>query len=71
MSPPNKPTGPWSYMGVGAQMVGSTFVGVLIGWGLDRVTGWSPVFLVIFFFLGSAAGFISVYRAFRDGGGNQ
>jgi ATP synthase protein I len=55
-------------MGIGAQMVGSTFVGVLIGWGLDRLTGWSPVFLVIFFFLGSAAGFVSVYRAFRDGG---
>ena len=58
-------------MGIGAQMVGSTFVGVLIGWGLDRLTGLAPLFLVIFFFLGSAAGFVSVYRAFRDNGGNQ
>jgi len=56
-------------MGVGAQMVAATFVGVLIGWWLDKLTGWSPVFLVIFFLLGSAAGFVSVYRAFRGNGG--
>jgi ATP synthase protein I len=64
-----KPNGTWSAMGVGTQMVAATFVGAGIGWWLDKKTSQSPLFLVIFFFLGSAAGFISVYRAFRGGGG--
>ena len=59
------------YMGVGSQMVVTTFVGAAIGWWLDKLTGWSPVFLVVFFFLGSAAGFVSVYRAFRNDGGRR
>lgn len=50
-------------MGVGSQMVAATGVGAGIGWWLDKLTGWSPIFLIIFFLLGSAAGFISVYRA--------
>jgi ATP synthase protein I len=66
--PKKKPGGAWSYMGVGSQMVASTFVGAGIGWWLDSRTGKSPLFLVIFFMLGSAAGFMSVYRAFRNGG---
>jgi ATP synthase protein I len=68
MNPDKDTRSAWGYMGIGSQMVAATFVGVGIGWWLDKVTGWSPVFLVIFFFLGSAAGFISVYRAFRTGG---
>jgi ATP synthase protein I len=53
-------------MGIGSQMVAATFVGAAIGWWLDKLSGWSPVFLVIFFLLGSAAGFVAVYRAFRE-----
>ena len=72
MDPRNKPGGAWRYMGVGTQMVAATFVGAAIGWWLDKRTNLSPVFLVTFFLLGSAAGFVSVYRAFRnDGGGPQ
>jgi F0F1-type ATP synthase assembly protein I len=56
-------------MGVGSQMVAATFLGAGIGWWLDNRTGMSPLFLVIFFMLGSAAGFMSVYRAFHNGGG--
>ncbi len=56
-------------MGVGSQMVAATFLGAGIGWWLDERTGMSPLFLVIFFMLGSAAGFMSVYRAFHNGGG--
>ncbi len=56
----------WSYIGIGTQMVAGTFVGAAIGWGLDRLTGLAPVFLVVFFLLGSAAGFMAVYRAFRE-----
>ena len=69
MDPEKNNRGAWGYMGVGSQMVAATFLGAAIGWWLDNLTGWSPIFLVIFFFLGSAAGFFSVYRAFRNGGG--
>jgi len=68
MNPDKNTRGAWGYMGIGSQMVAATFVGAGIGWALDKLTGWSPVFLVIFFLLGSAAGFISVYRAFGGGG---
>ena len=50
-------------LGAGSQMVAATGVGAGIGWWLDKLTGWSPVLLCIFFVLGSVAGFISVYRA--------
>ncbi len=70
-NPQKETRGPWSYMGVGSQMVAATFVGAGIGWWLDNLTGWSPVFLVVFFILGSAAGFTSVYRAFRNDGGRR
>jgi ATP synthase protein I len=69
MDPQKKTSGAWGYLGIGSQMVAATFLGAGIGWWLDKVTGWSPVFLIIFFLLGSAAGFISVHRAFRNGGG--
>jgi ATP synthase protein I len=69
MNPEKKARSGWSYISVGTQMVAATFVGAGIGWWLDKLTGWSPVFLIVFFLLGSAAGFISVYRAFGDGGG--
>ncbi len=71
VNPEKKTGGAWSYIGIGSQMVAATFVGAGIGWWLDRVTGWSPVFLVIFFLLGSAAGFIAVYRAFQTPGGRS
>jgi len=71
MDSEKKTRGAWGYMGIGSQMVAATFVGAGIGWALDEVTGWSPVFLVIFFLLGSVAGFVSVYRAFRTDGGKE
>ena len=69
MNPEKKTRGAWGSMGIGSQMVAATFLGAGIGWWLDKLTGWSPVLLVIFFLLGSAAGFVSVHRAFRNGGG--
>ena len=46
-------------------MVAATGVGAGIGWWLDSKTGWSPVLLIVFFRLGSVAGFMSVYRALK------
>jgi ATP synthase protein I len=53
-------------MGVAMQaafeLVGALGVAVGIGWVLDRQFGTAPLFLVIFFFLGAAAGGLNVYR---------
>lgn len=54
------------YMALGIQMVVTTVVIAAIGYWLDGKTGKGPMFLVVFFLLGSAAGFVVVYRAFRD-----
>jgi F0F1-type ATP synthase assembly protein I len=54
------------YMALGIQMVVTTVVIAAIGYWLDQKTGKGPMFLVVFFLLGSAAGFMVVYRAFRD-----
>lgn len=54
------------YMALGVQMVVTTVVIAAIGYWLDIKTGKGPMFLVVFFLLGSAAGFMVVYRAFRD-----
>ena len=48
---------------VGIELVAALAVGVGIGWLLDYWLETSPLMLVVFFFLGSAAGFLNVYRA--------
>jgi ATP synthase protein I len=67
LSPRDKP--PATSMGsVGAlSAVGFAFVlavvmGFLVGYLLDRWLGCSPLFTIIFFFLGLAAGIINVVR---------
>jgi ATP synthase protein I len=44
------------------EFVAATVVGGLIGWKLDDWIGTSPLFLILFLALGTAAGFWSVYR---------
>ena len=48
---------------VGIELVAGLAVGVGIGLLLDRWLDTAPLFLVVFFFMGSAAGFLNVYRA--------
>jgi ATP synthase protein I len=48
---------------VGIEMAGTLAVGVAIGWGLDRWLGTGPWLMVVFLFLGGAAGVLNVYRA--------
>ncbi len=48
---------------IGVEMVAALAVGLGIGWGLDHWIGTWPVFTVVFFFLGSAAGVLNAYRA--------
>ena len=47
---------------VAIEMVGSLVVSVGLGWVLDDWLDTGPLFLVIFFFLGAAAGGLNVYR---------
>lgn len=47
---------------VAIEMVGTLAVSVGIGWVLDDWLATRPLFLVIFFFLGAAAGGLNVYR---------
>ena len=57
----------WKYTAAGADMVVCTLLGALIGYGLDKWLNTEPWMLVIWFGLGSAAGFFSVYRRMQEG----
>jgi ATP synthase protein I len=45
-----------------SEFVAAVIVGTAIGWGIDHLAGTSPLFLVVFLFMGAAAGFWNVYR---------
>lgn len=47
---------------VTSEFVAAVLVGTAIGWGIDRVAGTSPIFLIVFLLMGAAAGFWNVYR---------
>jgi ATP synthase protein I len=51
---------------IGVELVAGLVVGGGIGWLLDKLFGTLPLFLILFFFLGSAAGILNVYRAARQ-----
>lgn len=52
----------------GIELAGTLAVGVGIGWLLDGWLGTGPWLLVLFFFLGAAAGVLNVYRAMMNMG---
>ncbi|MGB6347595.1 MAG: AtpZ/AtpI family protein [Methyloceanibacter sp.] len=45
------------------EMIAGVAVGGFIGWSLDRWLGTAPALMVLFLFLGGAAGIISVVRS--------
>ena len=47
---------------IGAELISSLIVGTGIGWFLDNWLGTKPWFMIIFIFLGGAAGILNVYR---------
>lgn len=61
------------------ELVAGVFVGGFIGWALDRWLGTTPWLMMVFFFIGVAAGILNVYRAAqqisaaaeRDAGGDH
>lgn len=50
---------------IGLQLVSATFIGLALGYFLDKWLGTSPWLLVIFLLLGIVAGFRDVYREAR------
>lgn len=47
---------------IGIDMLSALMVGTFMGWYLDRWLDTKPWFLIIFLFLGGAAGILNVYR---------
>jgi ATP synthase protein I len=56
---------------VGLNMVASTFAGLAIGYGLDKLFRTYPWLTLIFLFLGIIAGFVQLFRvAMKEAGNN-
>ena len=51
---------------IGVELLAALLVGGGIGWLLDHWFGTTPVFLLIFFFLGAGAGMLNVFRAAKE-----
>jgi ATP synthase protein I len=48
--------------GIGITLVLATFLGGLMGYGLDRLLGTKPWLLILFTLLGIVAGFVEMFR---------
>ncbi len=53
---------------VGVELVSAVAIGVMIGWLLDRWLDTRPWLMLVFIFLGGAAGILNVYRMARGFG---
>jgi ATP synthase protein I len=57
-----------SMLGIGfrvaVELVSAMLVACAIGWGIDRLAGTRPLFLILFVPLGGAAGVLNVWRVF-------
>jgi ATP synthase protein I len=64
MTPTSKPSmgSVGALSAVGIAFVLAVLFGFLIGWALDRWLGTSPLFLIVFFFIGVAAGIVNLVR---------
>ncbi|MBL4614966.1 MAG: AtpZ/AtpI family protein [Magnetovibrio sp.] len=47
---------------IGTELISALIVGVGLGWWLDSVLGTKPWMMIIFIFLGGAAGMYNVYK---------
>ncbi len=56
---------------VGLAFVLAVVIGFAAGYGLDRLTGLSPLFTILFFFFGLAAGIVNVVRTASSLAGEQ
>ena len=49
-------------MRMGAELISALLVGTGLGWFLDRWLDTKPMLMIVFIFLGGAAGILNVYR---------
>ncbi|MDY4841877.1 MAG: AtpZ/AtpI family protein [Alphaproteobacteria bacterium] len=56
---------------VGTELLSGVLVGAAIGYLLDGYFGTRPWLLIVFLFLGGAAGFLNVYRFVKSIGKNK
>jgi ATP synthase protein I len=47
---------------IGISLVASTAIGLLVGYGLDRLLGTAPWLTMVFALFGIAAGFLNLFR---------
>jgi len=47
---------------LGVEMVSALIVGGLMGWGIDKLLGTKPWFMIIFFLFGAIAGMLNVIK---------
>lgn len=47
---------------IATEMVAGLAVGGFIGWMLDRFLGTTPLFMIVLFFFGAAAGMMNIWR---------
>lgn len=52
----------------GVELVGGLIGGGLIGYGLDRVFGTSPILFILFLLLGVLTGFYNIYKITKNMG---
>ncbi len=63
------PTGGLALAGrVTTELIAGVVVGTFIGWAFDNWLGTKPTLMVVFFFIGSAAGMMNVWRALTGRG---
>ena len=60
-----RPSGSGSGIQAGVELVAGVVVGGLMGYGLDRWFETWPLWFIVFFFLGAAAGMLNAYRHIR------
>lgn len=58
-------------MRAGSEFISAIIVGAGLGWALDRLLGTNPFLLILFFFLGVAAGVWNVIRQTSPKGGGS
>lgn len=56
-------SGAGTAMRAGIDLVAAVAVGTFLGYGLDAWLGTKPLCMIVFFFLGFAAGFLNIYRS--------
>ena len=67
---PKSQKAPQTSMGIAfrfsTEMVVALILGGILGYGIDWLAGTKPIFMIVFFVLGAAAGILNVIRAARE-----